>query len=234
VILSIHQPSYFPWLGLLDKVQKSDVFMLMDETQLSDSAFQHRNLFLAAGGTPKFLTIPIVRRRYLERSYREIEIADDDWRTRHLAFLRNSYGKHAFSSEVMPFLEQYFAADFRLLADAVLASMRLTFDFFDIRTKVIKQSDLRYNRALKRGELVVALARAAGADCYLSGSGGRAYLNEGAFRDDLSLQYNEFVHPSYPQKGVGEFVPGLASLDVLFNVGIAGARALLRQSDHAG
>ncbi|HEY3277770.1 MAG TPA: WbqC family protein, partial [Syntrophorhabdaceae bacterium] len=58
MILSIHQPSYFPWLGLLDKIAKSDVYMVMDEVQLTDAAYQHRNIFLTADGKIKYLTIP--------------------------------------------------------------------------------------------------------------------------------------------------------------------------------
>src|SRR5579863_9613595 len=102
MILSIHQPSYFPWLGLLDKVGKSDVFMLMDEVQLSDSLYQHRNLFLTAEGVPKFLTIPLVKKGYLSRSFRDLKIASLDWRTRHFDFIWNSYRRHPFAHEIMP------------------------------------------------------------------------------------------------------------------------------------
>ena len=227
MILSIHQPSYFPWLGLLDKISKSDVYMAMDEVQLSDSLYQHRNLFLTADGKAKFLTIPIVRRGYLKREYREIEIAGGQWRTSHLDFIRNAYGKHPFAAELMPDLERFFATDYRLLAEAVMASMRLSFDLCGIRTRVILQSDMHYDRSLRRGERVVALARAAGAHCYLSGAGGRDYLDESAFHGDLTLRYSDFQHPRYPQRNSVQFQPDLSCLDALFNLGANGARALL-------
>ena len=85
---------------------------------------------------------------------------------------------------------------------------------------------MSYDRSLRRGNLVVALARAAGADCYLSGTGARAYLDESAF-GDLTLRYREFAHPSYVQHRLGRFCAGLSSLDALFNLGANGARALL-------
>lgn len=227
MILSMHQPSYFPWLGLLDKISRSDAHIIMDEVQLSDSAYQHRNLFLTADGRAKFLTIPLVRKGYLERSFREIEIARSDWRTDHLNFIANSYRKHPFANEVMPQLEAFYDVDYRLLADAVLASMRLSLDLFAIRTRVILQSEIQYDHCARRGELVVSLTRAAGAHCYLSGSGARAYLDESAFPGDVTVRYNDFSHPDYPQKGTAAFQPGLACVDALFNVGAAGARALL-------
>jgi len=227
MILSMHQPSYFPWLGLLDKINRSDAHIIMDEVQLSDNAYQHRNLFLTADGRAKFLTIPFVRKGYLERSFREIEIARSDWRTDHLNFIANSYRKHPFANEVLPQLESFYAVDYRLLADAVLASMRLAFELFAIKTRLKLQSEMKYDHSTSRGDLVVALTRAVGAQCYLSGTGARAYLDESAFPDEVTVRYNEFHHPHYLQKGAAAFQPGLACLDALFNLGTDGARALL-------
>jgi WbqC-like protein family len=227
MIVSIHQPSYFPWLGLLDKIRKCDVFIVLDQTQLSDSAFQHRNLFLTPDGDKRYLTIPFVKRGYLQRAFRDIEIAAVDWRKKHRSFIENGYQKHPFALEIMPRVDEFLAGEYSLLGDAVIASMRLSCDLFAIPTKIVLQSKLDYDRTLRRSELVATLARAAGATCYLSGTGAKAYLDESLFTGNLSLRYNEFRHPTYFQKGAREFQPGLACLDVLFNLGLQGARELL-------
>jgi hypothetical protein len=227
MILSIHQPGYFPWLGLLDKISRSDALIVLDEVQLSDSLYQHRNLFATADGPPKFLTIPIVKKGYRGLSFRDIQIASADWRVRHRNFLWNSYRKHAFADEVMPRVETYFRADYSSLCDAVVASMRLSLEFFGINSKVIFQSDMDYDRSLRRGDLILSLVRATGATCYLSGAGAKAYLDESAFSGDLSLRYNAFKHPVYPQKGGLPFQEGLSCLDALFNLGVKGARSLI-------
>jgi hypothetical protein len=227
VLLSIHQPSYFPWLGLLDKIRNSDTYMVMDEIQLSDSAYQHRNLLLTADGKPKYLTIPFAKKNYLQRPFRELEIASDDWRAKHFNFIWNNYRKHPFAPEILPRLETYFAGEYPLLCQAVVASMQLVFELLEIQTRVIFQSDMSYDRSLKRGELVRALVDAAGADSYLSGTGARDYLDETAFSGGVTLHYNPYTHPKYPQNGTQEFQVGLSSLDMLFNVGMVGGRALL-------
>jgi hypothetical protein len=234
VILSIHQPSYFPWLGLLDKISKSSVFMVMDEVQLLERGFQHRNLFLDVDGATRFLTIPFVRKDYVNKPLRELQIASATWRRKHLNFLRNSYRKHPYAEEIMPRIESFYAGDYPLLGDALVASMRLSLDLFGIDTKIVFQSEMDYDRSLRRGELVVALARAAGASCYLSGTGAQAYLDESAFGADLKLRYNHFEHPVYAQKRAPKFQSGLACLDVLLNLGMQGARALLHQQRQPG
>ena len=233
MILSIHQPSYFPWLGMLDKIRNSDVYMVMDEVRLSDSAYQHRNLLLTADGREKFLTIPLVKKDYLKIPLREIRIASQDWRSKHMNFIKQNYGKHPFAEEIMPELEGFFSVNYERFIEAAVASMQLTFRFFRVAAKIVFQSDMSYDRSLRRGDLVVALARAAGADCYLSGTGARAYLDESAF-GDLTLRYREFTHPSYAQHRLGRFCAGLSSLDALFNLGAEGARALLDVRSPAG
>lgn len=226
MILSIHQPSYFPWLGLLHKIASSDVYMVMDEVQLTDSAYQHRNQFLTADGKVKFLTIPFYKKNYLQRPFNELEIANPGWRTDHHNFLTNSYRRHPYFREIMPAVEHFLSSDYELLGDAVLASMRISLNFFCIDTKLVFQSAMAYERSLKRGDLVLALIKAAGADCYLSGTGAKAYLDEGEFKDGLRLIYDRFLHPTYPQRNQALFVPGLSCLDFLFNVGPEGARDL--------
>jgi hypothetical protein len=128
----------------------------------------------------------------------------------------------------MPRVEGFYAADYSRLCDAVVASMRLSFELFGINTKVIYQSGMVYDRSMRRGGLILALVRAAGATCYLSGTGAQAYLDEESFSGDLSLRVNVFRHPIYSQKGVSSFQEGLACLDALFNLGIDGARNLIR------
>lgn len=228
MIVSIHQPGYFPWLGLLHKIAGSEVLVVLDEVQLSDSAYQHRNLFLTAQGEAKYLSIPFMRKGYLERRFRDIEIADPSWAEKHRAFLHANYRKHPFAGEVLPPVERFLAAGHATLFEAVLASMRLCLELLAIPTRIVLQSSLDYDRSLRRGDLVVALARAVGATRYLSGNGAKAYQDDAAF-GDIAVSYDRFVHPVYPQKNAPTFVPGLSCLDMLFNLGVQGSRSLLQE-----
>lgn len=226
MILSIHQPSYFPWLGLLDKIAKSDAYIVMDEIQLSDSAYQHRNIFLTADGKVKYLTIPFNKKEYLHRPFRDLELTDGKWRKDHLNFIINTYRKYPKAKEILPELEMFYNGEYKTLFEAVIESMKISFKWFNIKTKVILQSDLQYDRELKRGDLVFALINVVGADVYLSGTGAQAYLDESRFSNGLILKYNSFVHPVYSQRNTSEFVNGLSCVDVLFNLGLEGTRSL--------
>ena len=67
--------------------------------------------------------------------------------------------------------------------------------------------------------MLVSLCRTLKADQYLSGSGGKNYLDQGQFQQaGIELKYTEYQPQPYPQLW-GEFVPGLSVLDLLFNCG---------------
>ena len=88
---------------------------------------------------------------------------------------------------------------------------------FGIRTRLVNSSDLGVQGA--KSELVLNLCKAVGADALLVGLGGsRQYLDREAFaRAGIELQFQQFKHPVYPQRGPAPFVAGLSALDFLFN-----------------
>ena len=227
MILSIHQPSYFPWLGLLQKIAKSDVFILLDEVQLTDSAFQHRNLFLTNDSKAKFLSIPFVRKNYLDHPFSKLEIADQRWQKTHLNFIANNYKKHPYFDEIFPLLEDFYSKQYRYLLNAVFGSMHLVLDCFNVNTRIVYQSSIDYRKELKKGDLIMNLIDCIGADTYLSGLGAQSYLDEKAFGGSVLLEYDQFIHPIYAQLNNTQFIPGLSSLDILFNIGSIKAREIL-------
>ena len=186
---------------------------------MTDSAFQHRNLFLTRDGKAKYLTIPFNRKGYLRRPLRDLEITDPGWSTGHLNFITNNYGRHPFYRQIFPVVEPLFRKRYDRLLDPIMESMRLSMECFGIDARIIFQSSLDYDRAARKGDLVMELLRANGARCYLSGAGAKSYLDESKFGTDIKLLYDDFEHPVYPQINTERFAVGLSCLDVLFNIG---------------
>lgn len=228
VIHTIHQPGYFPWQGLLNKIDRSDVLIVLDEVQLSDSAYQNRNTFLTADGKAKFLTIPIEKKDYLLKPFRDLRIADPGWGEKHRNFLVNNYRKHPHFSEVFAAVEEVLATPGPFLFDVVMASMRTSLRLFGIDTELVFQSEIDYDRSARKGDLVIELLKASGATTYLSGRGATAYQDDSAFAPHaIALVYTDFAPPPYPQKGSAAFVPGLSCIDLLCNVGTERARTFI-------
>lgn len=232
MIYTIHQPCYFPWLGLMHKIRCSDVLILLDDVQLSDSAFQHRNQFLTNDGKVKYLTIPFVKQDYLRTPFKNLRISDVMWGVKHMNFLVNNYKKHPFFDQIYPAIKPLFEnCTSTFLIDVVIESMIKSMTFFDIQTKIILQSQINYDREARRGDLVLNLLKATNAKHYLSGRGAKAYQDDSLFAyEGILLEYVNFLHPVYKQENSQEFVAGLSCLDLLFNQGVNQGIQLLKSA----
>lgn len=228
MVVSVHQPSYFPWLGLLDKIARSELYILMDEVQLADRAFQHRNLFADMCGRVRYLSIPINKKGFRGKKIRDITIFEADWQQEHRNFILSNYRRAPFFDQIFGLISPLYERDYTFLIDPLLDSMRLSMDFFDIKTPLKRQSELVYDRESRKSDLILELVKAVGGTVYLSGTGSKDYLIIEDFeKQDIKVVFNDFLHPRYGQAHSGEFITGLSCLDVLFNVGIERSRKLI-------
>ncbi len=227
-IVSIHQPSYFPWLGLLDKINKSDIYIYMDNVQLADRAYQHRNIFLSNQGREHLLTISIDKKGYRHKSISEIFIKNGDWRRKHLSFFESNYKKHPYFDEIYEKIQPIYQKEYEYLNDFLFDSMQISLDIFKIDTKIIKASTLDIDSSLKKEDLIFGLLDKVGATTYLSGVGAKSYQDEKHFLDrGIELVYQEMSFLDYNQYKNRNFIKGLSSLDVAFNYGLDDSRAIL-------
>ncbi len=230
MIVSIHQPSYFPWLGLLDKINKSDLFVVLDNVQLSDSAYQNRNLFLSNQGKEQLLTIPINRKNYLEKTIKDIEINNSIWQKKHSKFIYFNYKKHPYFDEIYKIIECIYTKEYINLSELLIESLKISCNIFDIDTKIIRASDLPLDDNLKKESKVVSILKQVGAATYLSGQGAKSYQLTENFEDKhIKLTYQEFTHPIYSQHKMDKFISGLSSLDATFNLGKDNSFTLLKK-----
>ena len=54
--IAIHQPHLFPWLGYFIKMALVEKFVLLDNVQLTDSSYMHRNRLLDCNGKIKYFS----------------------------------------------------------------------------------------------------------------------------------------------------------------------------------
>ena len=58
MILTIHQPNYFPYTGLFHKLSLSDVFVIMDDVQFQPD-ITNRNKIISKNEEWERITVPI-------------------------------------------------------------------------------------------------------------------------------------------------------------------------------
>lgn len=213
--IAIHQPEYLPWPGFFNKMLGCDTYVVLDTVEFSRGGFQNRNR-IKLRGKAKWLTIPISGSTMIPIN--EIKIDNSKtWQRTHLDTLKQAYGKSRFFGELADFLNDIYARPFEKLVDANLAVIKYFMNFFGIKRNLVLSSEI--NPGGRRTDLLIDICRKLGADAYLSGIGGKNYLERDKFQEaEIKLMFQNFTPTQYPQSD-GEFIPYLSVLDLIFNCG---------------
>ena len=83
MILSVHQPNYFPYPGFFHKIKLSDIFVVLDNVQYAKGS--NRNKIITSKGWT-WITVPINKTHKFSRSS-EVEINNEIFETRTNASL---------------------------------------------------------------------------------------------------------------------------------------------------
>lgn len=233
--VSIHQPDYLPWLGFFAKIDRADFFVLLDTAEFVKGKFQHRNK-IRSWNNPgwRYLSIPLGERFY-GRPFAEVPLPEAAaWRRDHWRLIVQNYRRAPYAKPVLERLEPIYA-DAHLVTLAALNEriIRSLLELFGIPTRVVKASELKYDRTLRKTALNIGICQEVGASSYLSGPSGRTYLDLAKFeRASIGVEFLDYHPAAYPQVH-GEFIPGLSAVDLLCNVGPAEARRWLQKDSTA-
>lgn len=223
VVVAVHQPNFFPWLGYFAKMKTADVFFFFDDVEFSKGSYTNRSQIKVGDGA-KWLTLPVQYKSSAD--IKDIKLAQKDWRQDHLRVLEGAYRKAPAFSATMALIERlYDGAPIETLGAFNIAILTQLAERLDIETRLERSSAIP--TAGRADERLCQLVTAAGGSVYLSGSGGKKYQSDETYAAaNIELRYSTFKPLPYEQHG-GEFLPGLSILDVLFNVGIHGARRFI-------
>ena len=231
MMISVHQPQYLPWLGYFDKIAKSDCFVVLDKVQYKPREFQNRNRIRTRDGVI-WLTVPVVCKGKHKQGICDAVIDNEfPWQRQHCNSLKAWYGRAPFFNDYFPFFEAVYSKRWEKLSDLNIHIIRYILEALAISTPIRFESELDI-RAEATGR-IIDICKALGADTYLSGSGGKAYLEEDKFGDSgIKLVYQEFHHPAYRQQFMPDekdFLPYMSIVDLLFNEGPKSREILLQK-----
>jgi len=220
VILSAHQPAYLPWLGYLDKIARSDIFVFLDTVQFEKNSYINRNQIKTPHGA-QWLTVPVRTKGHLSQTLRDTQIASGTvWRAKHLKSIAMNYSRAAHFESCFPKFNNLLEGSQCKISELCWEQMIFWLAEFAIKTRIVRASELPMVGA--KSDLILQLCRHLGATRYLSGALGRDYLVESEFAAaNIAIEYQDYVHPRYPQLW-GEFLPNLSIVDLWMNCGPRG------------
>ncbi len=224
---AIHQPNYLPYTAFFHKMMFSDVFVIFDNAKFSKGRdnFHARNKIRTENGW-RFLTIPVPK-EYNDSRINKVRLADSRFKQKHINLVRHHYCKAPCYKEYGKGFENLYKNKTLCLSEFNIQIIKFLIKAFGIKTKIVLSSELDIDLSLQKTDIVIEILKAVGADSYISGTGGRHYLDEEKFREaGISLEYQDFQPKPYSQVYPG-FEPFMSSIDLLFNCGEKGLEAIL-------
>ena len=216
--ISIHQPQYLPWLPLLLKIEQSDLFIFLDNVDFQKNGLQNRNQIKSSQGLI-WLTVPIYQK--LGQKIIDVKIVSDKiWRKKHWQTIQVCYRKAPYFKFYKEALEAIYVNEWSSLCNLNIEIMKMLMEFMDIKTPTIRSSQMKATG--QASDLIHNLCLEVGATQYISGIGGKEYLNPSTFYNSgIDLVYKSYSLPKeYPQLfNQSGFFNSLSVIDIIFNCG---------------
>jgi hypothetical protein len=221
----IIQSCYIPWKGFFDLIGRCDEYVVYDSAQFVKGHWHNRNQIKTANGV-RWLTIPVVTSGRLWQPINKVEIAKP-WADQHWHALKLAYKRAPFFEQFAPTVKAWYenAENQILLTDVNAIFLKGIAELLGLKTRIVR--DTVYPAAGDRMERLLQIARAAGADRYLSGPSARVYFDESAFASaGITTEWMGYEgYPEYPQLH-GGFEHAVTALDLIFNNGAQARRFL--------
>ncbi|MHC1783314.1 MAG: WbqC family protein [Anaerolineaceae bacterium] len=213
--IGIHQPNYVPWCGYFAKIILSDVFIFLDNAEISPGQSYVYRSQIRDEKQAFWLSQPSYR--HPGELIQDVEFSNPDWSQSHLARIRQVYRKAPYFPEIISMLTSHYQKPYDRLANFNIDLIKIICSYLDIHHRFEKSSQLKPSGA--GDDRLISLVQLTGGDIYVSGKGGQNYQDPEKFaRAGIRLEIHTYSPIPYPQIH-GNFIGGLSILDLLFNCG---------------
>lgn len=229
MLVAIHQPNFFPWLGYFDKLARADAFVFLDHVQFQKTGGTWTNrVKLLMNTEARWFTAPVDRAFHGTRLISQMVFDTGlDWRSKLLKTIGAVYGRAPFFAESIALLEPLIRNSENRIADFNIAAITGIAAAIGIDPGKSRRSTAM-GACGSATEMLIAVTKCIGGTTYLCGGGAGDYQEDKMFGDaGIKLLYQDFRHPTYPQRGSTAFIPGLSVIDALVNLGIGRTKRLV-------
>ncbi|MEM7161986.1 MAG: WbqC family protein [Bacteroidota bacterium] len=236
MIVAVHQPNLFPWLGFFQKIYNADTFVFLDHalTNPRNPLWQKRVKMLI-GGKANWLTVALKASK--EQPFmplNEIEIqALPKWDVKLKRSIEQNYSKAPFFEEGMALAKLFFDHPSALIAERNVSFIKGVCEYLGVETSLRRSSEWMHSST--SNELLVDIVSAVKGTVYLAGDGADGYQDLTPFTSKgIALINANFKHPHYTQFNNSNFQQGLSILDVIFNLGKSAADLFVQNTLKSG
>jgi len=197
--VAISQPTFLPWIGYFDLIDRSDSFVFLDNAQFSKQSWHQRNRV----ANNDWITLPIAKGNSL-KPLSEVTLGKDRRAYERLFNkIEYVYADYAYFDKYWPQIRQYIEE--AITQDWPLSKLNITIithicSLLKINTKLYLSSEM--NVLGNRSQKLVNIIKNLNGSCYISAPGASEYLeNDRRFfeKENLPVFLNDIVKYNYTE-----------------------------------
>jgi len=143
MILTGHQPTYLPWLGLFNKISNADKYVYFDDVQYLPKEWMNRNRIKGINNNVIYLTVPVKKKSFLIKKTTDLIIDNTlPWKRKHLKSLEINYSKSKFFEKYIDQFRAVYQKEWNYLTDLNFCILKLLLKILNIKIEIVKLSDL--------------------------------------------------------------------------------------------
>lgn len=228
--VAMMQPTFLPWAGYFALMDAADCFVLLDDFQFQRKSFHQRNRLFVGAQQVGWVTVPVEHRHGTDypRLCDLRPVLTARFRDKLGRLLFHNYGFSDHFAEVAAAVETAIECDWDSLADLNIALIEELTSMLGISTVFVRSSD--FQSSGPRSERIAELLHKVHATTFLAAAGAEEFLREdGIFPlAGVDTAFQDYSPSPYPQRQTAAFMPYLSVLDMLFQVGPARSREVIR------
>ena len=217
----ITQPTFLPWIGYFDLIEKSDIIVFLDDVQFERRSWQQRNKIKTPNGL-QWITLPVFSKGKRPQLIKDVQI---DLTNNCIAKIKKSIELNYKKSD---FFNVHYKDLIKSFDENLKKKNLLSFNIGLIKyfLEILKlKKDFFYSSHLNivktKSKKIIDICNYFSAKTYITTFGAKDYLsNDLRLFDDNKIEIltHHYVHPVYKQCFL-PFAPYASIIDLIFNEG---------------
>jgi hypothetical protein len=231
MIITIHQPDFMPWLGLFNKINKADKFIILNHVVNNPKSpeFYCRRVKMLIGGKEHWMSVSLKKDEHnLFIPINEMKLQMDEKAIKNfLQSVEINYKRATYFKDVFYLVDDYFKLPTNNMSTNNSWFITEVMKKLNICTTIEYSSNL--NPQFSSNEMLIDLLEKTKATTYLCGGGAGGYQKDELYlAKNIKVVYNSLVHNTYKQFNSTEFIKGLSIIDALMNLGFEQTEELVK------
>jgi hypothetical protein len=221
--LAIMQPYLFPYVGYMNLVHASDLFVFYDDVNFITRGWINRNTMLINGQEYKF-TVPLSNASQ-NLLISEIKISPTgDFKAKFFKQLLHAYKKNNFFDQGMAYIDRVLSLETDSISELAAHSVKEFFQFIGIKKEFCFSSKVSpETKGIERADRLIAITKQLGFNHYVNLMGGMAlydkpyFLEKGVVLNFIKPTLKKYSTESSPELrlSVIDLVMNISTTEIL-------------------